>query len=78
MISVLYTLVMSTAETIRKRRTYSIDPDRASDLGRAQISISDELKVNVNRQDILDELVGLMAADAAVYAKVVKAIKSRV
>lgn len=68
---------MSTADTKRKRRTYSIDPDRASDLGRCQIEISDELNVNVNRQDILDVLVGLMATDKAVYAKVVKAIKSQ-
>jgi hypothetical protein len=69
---------MATAEKVkRKRRTYSIDPDRASDLGRCQISIGDELDANVNRQDILDELVLLMSTDKSVYQKVVKAIKSR-
>jgi len=56
----------------RKRRTYSIDPDRASDLGRSQIEIGDELKKSINRQDILDVLVGLLATDTAVYKKVLK------
>jgi len=56
----------------RKRRTYSIDPGRASDLGRAQIQISDETKRNINRQDILDVLVGLLATDKEVYSKVIK------
>lgn len=59
-------------EIKRKRRTYSIDPDRASDLGRSQIQISDEIKQNVNRQDILDVLVGLLATDKDVYKKVIK------
>jgi hypothetical protein len=59
-------------EIKRKRRTYSIDPDRASDLGRSQIEISDETKRNVNRQDILDVLVELLATDKDVYKKVIK------
>lgn len=68
---------MSKSETVqRKRRTYSIHPDRASDLGRAQISLSDDLKVNVNRQDILDTLVSLLASDPSVYQKVLKSLKS--
>jgi len=58
-------------EIKRKRRTYSIDPDRASDLGRSQIEISDETKRNVNRQDILDVLVELLATDKDVYKKVI-------
>ena len=59
-------------EIKRKRRTYSIDPDRASELGRSQIEISDETKRNVNRQDILDVLVELLATDKDVYKKVIK------
>jgi hypothetical protein len=59
-------------EIKRKRRTYSIDPDRASDLSRSQIEISDETKRNVNRQDILDVLVELLATDKDVYKKVIK------
>ena len=62
-------------EIKRKRRTYSIDPDRASDLGRSQIEISDETKRNVNRQDILDVLVGLLATDKDVYKKVIKELQ---
>jgi len=58
-------------EIKRKRRTYSIDPDRASDLSRSQIEISDETKRNVNRQDILDVLVELLATDKDVYKKVI-------
>jgi len=56
----------------RKRRTYSIDSDRASDLSRSQIDISDDVKRNINRQDILDVLVGLLATDKDVYKKVIK------
>jgi len=59
----------------RKRRTYSIDPDRASDLGRSQIEIGDQLKRNINRQDILDVLVGLLANDKDVYKKVIKELQ---
>lgn len=69
-----YNHAMDSQDTQRKRRTYSLDPDRASDLGRVQIDISDELKRNVNRQDILDELVLLASTDTTVYNKIVKAL----
>jgi len=59
----------------RNRRTYSIDPERASDLGRAQIQLGDDLERNVNRQDILDVLVGLLATDKDVYKKVSQAFE---
>lgn len=66
---------MEKETVIRKRRTYSIDPDRASDLGRSQIEIGDELNKNINRQDILDVLVGLLATDKAIYKKVLKELE---
>ncbi|QDP67638.1 MAG: hypothetical protein Tp172MES00d2C118482111_32 [Prokaryotic dsDNA virus sp.] len=68
---------MSTKDTDqRKRKTYSLHPDRANDLARAQLSISDDLKTNPHRQDILDALVLLLSTDSSVYQKVLKALKS--
>ena len=58
-----------------KRVTYSLHPDRASELARNALDMKDELEKTVNRQDILDVLVHLMATDPTVRNKVVKAIK---
>lgn len=74
-LSKIYSDYMEKETVIRKRRTYSIDPDRASDLGRSQIEIGDELNKNINRQDILDVLVGLLATDKAIYKKVLKELE---
>jgi hypothetical protein len=66
---------MSTETKPVKRVTYSLHPDRASELARHALDMKDELQRTVNRQDILDVLVHLMATDDSVRNKVVRAIK---
>jgi len=66
---------METETDKRNRRTYSLAPDRASDLIRVQLNIEKELKRSVYRQDVLDALVKLMAADATVYKRVVNELR---
>lgn len=62
-------------EPNKKRVTYSLHPDRASELARESLDMKDEIGKTVNRQDILDVLVTLMVTDPTVRNKVVKAIK---
>lgn len=61
---------------IRRRKNYSVHPERASDLARTSIRMSDELNTSVKRQALLDELIHLMNTDATVYNKVKRAIKA--
>lgn len=67
---------MSTQETKPRRRVnYSIHPDRANDLARAALDMTEEIGVSVKRQNILDTLVHLLATDKTVYTKVKKALR---
>jgi len=66
---------MATEKDKRNRRTYSLAPDRASDLIRVQLDIETELKRSVYRQDVLDAVVKVMATDPSVYSKVLKALR---
>lgn len=59
----------------RNRRTYSLAPDRASDLIRVQLDIETELKRSVYRQDVLDAMVKVMASDPGVYKKVLNVLR---
>lgn len=61
---------------IRRRKNYSVHPDRASDLARVSIRMGDELQVSVKRQAVIDELIHLANTDATVYNKIKRAIKA--
>jgi len=61
---------------IRRRKNYSIDPDRAAELARATLDMSEETGMSVKRQAVLDTLVHLLATDSAVYKKVQRLIKN--
>jgi hypothetical protein len=65
---------MNTVKAPR-RRTYSIAPERASELAHTSLKMSDELGLTVNRQGILDVLVELLVTDATVYQKVIKKMR---
>jgi hypothetical protein len=67
---------MAKETDIRRRKNYSIHPDRASELARASLDMSEEIGTSVKRQNILDTLVHLLATDSTVYNKVKKAIKN--
>lgn len=58
-----------------KRVTYSLHPDRASELAQTSLDMKKEVGKTVNRQDILDILVELTTNDPAVRNKVLKAVK---
>ena len=58
-----------------KRVTYSLQPDRASELAQTSLDMKKEVGKTVNRQDILDILVELMVTDTTVRNKVLKAVK---
>lgn len=64
-----------TEKDNRNRRTYSLAPDRASDLIRVQLDIETELKRSVYRQDVLDAMVKVMASDPGVYKKVLNVLR---
>lgn len=57
-----------------KRKTYSLDPERARDLASTSIKMEGEMNRTVPRQSILDALVSLISTDPAVYAKVKKLV----
>ena len=61
--------------TPMKRVTYSLQPDRASELAQTSLDMKKEVGKTVNRQDILDILVELMVTDTTVRNKVLKAVK---
>jgi len=61
---------------IRRRKNYSIEPDRAAELARATLDMSEETGMSVKRQAVLDTLVHLLATDSAVYKKVQRLIKN--
>jgi hypothetical protein len=63
------------AEQVQKRRTYSINPDKAMALSRCSLDMSEQIGQNVPRQAILDALIDCLA-DKSVYAKVVKIIQN--
>lgn len=65
---------MNTVNTPR-RRTYSIAPERASDLAHAALKMGDEIERTVNRQGILDILVELLVTDPIIYKKVLKKMR---
>jgi len=58
-----------------KRKTYSLDPDLARDLARYSLLMGEKLECTVPKQDILDELVGLLE-DSKIFAKIIKKIKT--
>lgn len=58
-----------------KRVTYSLQPERASELAQTSLDMKKEVGKTVNRQDILDILVELMVTDTTVRNKVLKAVK---
>lgn len=62
---------------IKKRRTYSLDPERASELAHQSLAMSDELGKTVNRQGVLDVLVSLLNTDAVVRKKVLAVLKKQ-
>lgn len=62
---------------IKKRRTYSLDPERASDLAHESLAMSDELGKTVNRQGVLDVLVQLLVTDPVVRKKVLAVLKKQ-
>lgn len=62
---------------IKKRRTYSLDPERASDLAHESLAMSDELGKTVNRQGVLDVLVQLLVTDPVVRKKVLSVLKKQ-
>lgn len=69
-----YNLGMNTVKL--KRRNYSLAPARANDLAENCLNLSRDLDgATVNRQDVLDTLVGLMSADKTVYNKVFRILK---
>lgn len=61
--------------TPMKRVTYSLQPERASELAQTSLDMKKEVGKTVNRQDILDILVELMVTDTTVRNKVLKAVK---
>jgi hypothetical protein len=62
-------------EQVQKRRTYSINPDKAMALSRCSLDMSEQIGKTVPRQAILDALIDCLG-DKTVYAKVVKIITS--
>ena len=67
---------MSTTSQ-RKRKTYSVDPDRADDLTHVSMEMGKELERTVHRQFVLDELIAVLRKDQRVYKAVLKAMKHR-
>lgn len=62
-------------ETVnKKRKTYSLDPEKSRDLARHALDMSEELGKTVPRQTILDALVECLA-DKAILTKVRSIIK---
>lgn len=60
----------------KRRKSYSLDPERTRELARHALNMSDATQKTVHRQEILDTLVGLLA-DKTVYAKVVGIIAKK-
>lgn len=61
----------------KKRRTYSLNGDRAMELAHQSLAMSDELGKTVNRQGVLDVLVHLLNTDLIVRKKVVAILKKQ-
>lgn len=57
-----------------KRKNYSVHPDRARDLAKASIDMTEKTGKTVGRQDILDACIAVALSDKKTYAKVLKAV----
>lgn len=65
----------NTNKDTRKRRTYSLSPERASDLIRCQLRLESDLGRSVYRQDVLDAVVQVLEKDASVYKRVLSMLR---
>lgn len=63
--------------TKKKRKTYSLDNERSSDLARHALNLSDDTGKTVPRQAVLDALVECMK-DKAIYVKVRNILNKKV